>query len=198
MRIGQLFKMKRTDREMTLNEVARHSGIAPSYLLKIEKGEKTNISFEKVLSIAKVLNISMEELLRAYDYNNDIKLSAPFDILKYEGINSKIDILKKRLVTPKDFVSIVEDISKKFLQPSNYIVAIKSEDVICVEVSSFENAELHFLITGLERLEYSRIIRVQGLIENVNSISISDLMQIFIEENIYSSEEVQEYLDYKS
>ena len=193
MRIGQLFKMKRTDREMTLNEVARHSGIAPSYLLKIEKGEKTNISFEKVLSIAKVLNISMEELLRAYDYNNDIKLSAPFDILEYEGINSKIDILKKRLVTPKDFVSIVEDISKKFLQPSNYIVAIKSEDVICVE-----NAELHFLITGLERLEYSRIIRVQGLIENVNSISISDLMQIFIEENIYSSEEVQEYLDYKS
>ena len=65
-------------------------------------------------------------------------------------------------------------------------------------MGSFENAELHFLITGLERLEYSRIIRVQGLIENVNSISISDLMQIFIEENIYSSEEVQEYLDYKS
>ena len=68
MRIGQLFKMKRTDREMTLNEVARHSGIAPSYLLKIEKGEKTNISFEKVLSIAKVLNISMEELLRMQNY----------------------------------------------------------------------------------------------------------------------------------
>ncbi len=51
------------DKKFSLRQVAQRIGIQPSYLSKIERGEQTYLSEEKILSLAKELDEDPDVLL---------------------------------------------------------------------------------------------------------------------------------------
>lgn len=63
MRIEYLIKQIRNNRNMTLRELSRKTGISSGYLSEIERNEKKP-SFDYMILIAKALNVQLEELYR--------------------------------------------------------------------------------------------------------------------------------------
>jgi len=65
---GQFIRDKRMlllkeDRKFSLRQVATRIGIQPSYLSKIERGEQTYLSEEKISALARELNEDIDVLL---------------------------------------------------------------------------------------------------------------------------------------
>ena len=60
--IGQLIRKKRKEKKFTQEALALHSGIARSYLGRIERGE-VNITVLKLYEIAHILKIEPYHLL---------------------------------------------------------------------------------------------------------------------------------------
>lgn len=93
---GQYIRDKRTllqkeDRQFSLRQVATRIGIEPSYLSKIERGEQTYLSEEKISALALELNEDPDVLL---------------------ALNGKIstdiqEIIKKR---PQLFAQLIRDL----------------------------------------------------------------------------------------
>ncbi len=63
MRIEYYIKQIRNDKNITLRELSRKTGISSGYLSEIERNEKKP-SFDYMILIAKALNVQLEELYR--------------------------------------------------------------------------------------------------------------------------------------
>ena len=68
MKFGKSIRKKRealqkTDKSYSLRQVALRIGIQPSFLSKIERGEEVSVSEEKIISLAKELNLESDLLL---------------------------------------------------------------------------------------------------------------------------------------
>lgn len=62
VKVGQLIRIKRTQKSISQESLALQCGIDRSYIGRIERGE-VNITVEKLYDIAAVLEISTKELL---------------------------------------------------------------------------------------------------------------------------------------
>ena len=62
VKVGQLIRIKRTQKSISQESLALQCGIDRSYIGRIERGE-VNITVEKLYDIAAVLEISAKELL---------------------------------------------------------------------------------------------------------------------------------------
>ena len=63
MRIEYLIKQIRNEKNITLRELSRKTGISSGYLSEIERNEKKP-SFDYMIIIAKALNVQLEELYK--------------------------------------------------------------------------------------------------------------------------------------
>jgi transcriptional regulator with XRE-family HTH domain len=62
MLLKEKIKQKRTERRMSLSELARRSGHSVSTIHGIENGANSNPSFKTICDIADVLKIPLEQL----------------------------------------------------------------------------------------------------------------------------------------
>ncbi|MFD1039949.1 helix-turn-helix domain-containing protein [Virgibacillus byunsanensis] len=62
--IGEKIKQLRQDKKMSISELAEKAGVAKSYLSSIERNLQTNPSIQFIEKISKVLNVSVNELIR--------------------------------------------------------------------------------------------------------------------------------------
>ena len=60
--IGQTIKSRREEYGINQAQLARRAGISPSYLSKIEKGERNHPNYIIVLEICVALDIPFDEL----------------------------------------------------------------------------------------------------------------------------------------
>ena len=64
-KLGTYLKQLRKEAELSIREVARKSGIAPSYLFKIEKGDTfSTLNIHTLLKLSKFYNIPIGALLK--------------------------------------------------------------------------------------------------------------------------------------
>jgi len=63
-RFGQLLTVLREQRNLSVRELAAHSGMDPRQLTRIEAGN-VNIHFTTILALARGLGITPEELLKS-------------------------------------------------------------------------------------------------------------------------------------
>ena len=63
-RFGQLLTVLRKQRNLSVRELASHSGMDPRQLARIEAGN-VNIHFTTILALARGLGITPEELLKS-------------------------------------------------------------------------------------------------------------------------------------
>lgn len=62
-RIGIYTKYQREQKYCSLNEFARISGLTPSFLLKLERGDYHSVKFDVIEKISEALQMSIEEFL---------------------------------------------------------------------------------------------------------------------------------------
>ena len=64
---GDFIRAKRTERELSLAELARRSGHSVSTLHGIENGDNKNPRFRIIIDLCEVLNISLDEMREAFE-----------------------------------------------------------------------------------------------------------------------------------
>ena len=62
IKFGKLVRKKRLDRELTQEGLAEKSGLHPTYVGSVERGER-NISLENIITLAKALQCSPRDLI---------------------------------------------------------------------------------------------------------------------------------------
>lgn len=64
--IGANIKKLRQEKNLTISEFAKRSGVAKSYLSSLERNSQSNPSIEVLIKVSKVLGVSVDDLIE-YD-----------------------------------------------------------------------------------------------------------------------------------
>ncbi|WBL15233.1 helix-turn-helix domain-containing protein [Sutcliffiella sp. NC1] len=65
---GEILKEKRMERGLSLRQLSEISNIEASYINRLEKGDRENPGFSTVCALAKALNVSGDEILNSFGY----------------------------------------------------------------------------------------------------------------------------------
>ncbi len=63
IKVGEIIRVKREEKNISLVEFAKQAGISPGYLSQLENGKKTNPNLDLLMRIADALDIDIDELL---------------------------------------------------------------------------------------------------------------------------------------
>lgn len=61
--LGERIKILRTEKELTISELAEKAGVAKSYLSSIERNKQTNPSIQFIEKISEALGVSVNDIL---------------------------------------------------------------------------------------------------------------------------------------
>ncbi|MCQ6281129.1 helix-turn-helix domain-containing protein [Bacillus sp. EB600] len=86
--IGDRVKKLRTEKKMSLSELADQAGVAKSYLSSLERNLQRNPSIQFLEKIASVLNVPVDHLI--HDQINTSELDSDWMIIVKEAMNSGI------------------------------------------------------------------------------------------------------------
>lgn len=64
VKIGQYTKYQREKKNLSLNELARNADLTPSFLMRLERGDYQDVSFQAIEKIAKALNTDVQLFLK--------------------------------------------------------------------------------------------------------------------------------------
>lgn len=67
--IGRHFHEERIRKKLSTRDVAEKCGLSHSYISLIEKGDRTNVGIEKLLTISEVFGINFAKLLAKHTKN---------------------------------------------------------------------------------------------------------------------------------
>ena len=113
---GEFIEKKRKEKDITLRGMAENLGIAPAYMSDIEKGRRYPPDMEKLLDIARILNMSEEERDLMFDLAGEGKSTISPDLP--ENIMSS-DIVRvalrkaKNTATEEDWAKFLEILKEK-------------------------------------------------------------------------------------
>ncbi|WP_243386354.1 helix-turn-helix domain-containing protein [Bacillus kexueae] len=89
--IGERIKKLRTERGLSLSELADKAGVAKSYLSSIERQIQKNPSVQFLEKISSVLDVPVNDLLRQQTSNiDDLELDSDWTQLVVEAMNSGV------------------------------------------------------------------------------------------------------------
>ncbi len=117
MNFGEFIKQKRTEKGLNLRKLATLMDIAPAYLSDIEKGKRNSPSQEKMLKLAKILELTEEEILLMNDLAAEARSNtvAP-DISEYVMSNGSVRIALRKArelnLGEKEWMKIIESMTK--------------------------------------------------------------------------------------
>ncbi|GAA0423842.1 helix-turn-helix domain-containing protein [Virgibacillus sp. AGTR] len=88
--IGEKIKSLRTDKKMSISELAEKAGVAKSYLSSIERNIQINPSIQFIEKISKVLGVSVNELIRDEKKNEPEELDEEWLKIVQEAMESGV------------------------------------------------------------------------------------------------------------
>lgn len=101
IKVGEVIKEKREERNYSLVEFSKVIGISPGYLSQLENGRKSNPNLEIILRILNELDIDMDMLLGidSSDEGSNIRIPSLLKLIIAKDRNSKVledrEVLKK-------------------------------------------------------------------------------------------------------
>lgn len=88
--IGEKIKKLRTEKRMSISELAEKANVAKSYLSSIERNIQTNPSIQFIEKISSVLGVSANDLLRDQSEINRDELDNEWLNIVQEAMNSGV------------------------------------------------------------------------------------------------------------
>jgi len=115
MEIGAWVKMTRDKRGLSQQELAKLSGLSPSFISLIERGERKEITYESVVKLTRALKCNMAEFYKSTQTNNlvvadrppeeivkELNASLPVCVPVFETLDSKNIV--EYIYIPKYFI----------------------------------------------------------------------------------------------
>lgn len=115
-KFGTYISEKRKQKGLSLRKMAQLLDITPSYLSDIEKGRRYAPDKEKIIKIAKILELD-SQLDKLYDLAGESKDDLPPDIAEYVMKKDKVKVLlrtaRNNNLTDKELDEIIRRIEQK-------------------------------------------------------------------------------------
>ena len=96
---GDILLEERKGKGLSLKEVSDliSEGVTPSYLFRLENGEKKNPSFRNVINLAIALEIPLEVILESFGFTDEFKRK---DVpMVVENMNKLNEVIVERLIS---------------------------------------------------------------------------------------------------
>lgn len=112
MNIGKRMRERRKEVNLTLEDVAKRTGVCKATISKYEKEQITNIPADKIEKISMALRCSPAYLMGWDDYPTDAsKLMALYEKLNNDGRNKLLDyaddLVQSKKYTERDLSEVV-------------------------------------------------------------------------------------------
>lgn len=129
IKVGELIKAKREEKNMSPGEFAKALGISRAYLSQLESGREANHKLETILRISRELDLDVN-LLLGQDSNVDIsglKIPSLLKLVFAKDRNNKV--LEDRDVQKKISSIIDKALESKYLIENNELYGLFLEDI---------------------------------------------------------------------
>lgn len=113
---GEFIEKKRKEKDITLRGMAETLGIAPAYMSDIEKGRRYPPDMDKLLDIARILNMSEEERDLMFDLAGEGKSTISPDLPEYIMSSDIVRVAlrkAKNTATEEDWAKFLEILKEK-------------------------------------------------------------------------------------
>lgn len=205
MNFADLVKFKRELNGITLKELEEITGITASYISRIEKNQRNGVSAQNVFKLAQALNISLDELERAFD----VKLSQLYKDNIIEKLKNKFDYvaIKQAIDVIIAIANNTDDYYKSLNKLMQLVESIRKNRVIVIGITDDENSDYLITIENNDEklidfvsrtLRYSlsaNVIVMEGYCRYSDNTLSYDLNE-FIEDFVDDEEEKEDILEY--
>lgn len=129
IKVGEVIKAKREEKNYSLIEFAKIAGISPGYLSQLENGHKANPKLELVLRIIKELDIDIDMLLGLESQTENLSVKIPSLLKLVLAKDRNFKALEDKEVLKK-FCNIVDkSLECKYLIENQELYELFLEDI---------------------------------------------------------------------
>jgi transcriptional regulator with XRE-family HTH domain len=129
IKVGEIIKARREERNISLVDFAGEVGISPGYLSQLENGRKVNPNLDIVLRIAQALDIEIDTLLGLEQETEMPSLRIPSLLRLIVAKDRNMKVLENREVQKKICNILDRALESKYLLEDETIYSLFLEDV---------------------------------------------------------------------
>lgn len=129
IKVGEIIKARREERNISLVDFAGQVGISPGYLSQLENGRKVNPNLEIVLRIAQALDIEIDTLLGLEQDAETLSLRIPSLLRLIVAKDRNMKVLENREIQKKICNILDRALESKYLLEDETIYSLFLEDV---------------------------------------------------------------------
>ncbi|TYQ18064.1 UNVERIFIED_CONTAM: helix-turn-helix protein [Acetivibrio alkalicellulosi] len=129
IKVGELIKARREEKNYSLVNFAKTIGITPGYLSQLENGHKTNPKLEILLSIIKELEIDLDMLLGIESTNENLNLKIPSLLKLIIAKERNYKVLEDTEILKKMCSIIDKSLECKYLIENKELYELFLEDI---------------------------------------------------------------------
>lgn len=129
IKVGEVIKARREERNTSLVDFAKEVGISPGYLSQLENGKKDNPNLEVVLRIAQTLGIEIDMLLGLEQETETPSLRIPSLLRLIVAKDRNMKVLENKEVQKKICNILDRALDCKYLLEDETLYSLFLEDV---------------------------------------------------------------------
>ena len=129
IKVGEVIKAKRKEKNISLVDFAREVGISPGYLSQLENGRKANPKLEVILEITQALDIDLDMLLGLEQESEAPALRIPSLIRLVIAKDRNLKVLEDKEVQKKISSLLDRTLECKYLIEDRELYSLFLEDV---------------------------------------------------------------------
>ena len=126
MRLGDLIRIKRKEKDLTVVELSKLTGISRPYLSQLESGTKQNPSDKNIRILADVLGIDQQALELAVEAESSDRISTLREQIR--TTQKELDEFREYMSTARTCIDKLEGLAQSFSGESSFY-SLEQEDV---------------------------------------------------------------------
>lgn len=129
IKVGEIIKAKREEKNYSLVDFAKVAGISPGYLSQLENGRKANPKLEIVLRIIKELEIELDMLLGLDSPSENLNIKIPSLLKLVLAKDRNFKVLEDKEALKKMCNIIDKSLDSKYLIEDKELYELFLEDI---------------------------------------------------------------------
>ena len=129
IKVGEIIKAKREEKNYTLVELSKMVGISPGYLSQLENGRKANPKLELILKIIKELDIDIDMLLGLESKGESSNVKVPSLLKLILAKDRNVKVLEDKEILKKMCNIIDKSLESKYLIEDKNLYELYLEDI---------------------------------------------------------------------
>lgn len=201
---SELIKEKREGKQLSINALAKQSGLDPSHVMRMEKGTNKQPSYAVTLKLAKGLDITYQELSQAFsvdgldydDINIESKIQKDNNI-KYKkdiaGIMSVITEMKSDSgANIENITNLLSVVNELIRNDKCIIIGTTDYTPFIVQLDWYDYKIEEFIESKLIDMECTNVIITQGELVKGDAFNFNDFIIYMLENEIIDEDEAED------